>query len=211
MTETSSTRILHLLKTRGPQTAAVIAKQLDMTSVGARKHLANLHENGLIDFTDEAGNIGRPKRYWSLTDDGHKQFPDTHEFLTLELISAARRAFGDDGLDRLIADRETETMHRYEAAIPDTAPLASKVKSLARLRTEEGYMASATRNRDGSYLLVENHCPICAAAKECQGFCRSELAIFQSILGDAASIERSEHVLSGARRCAYLITPRDAG
>jgi predicted ArsR family transcriptional regulator len=28
------------------------------------------------------------------------------------------------------------------------------------------------------YFLIENHCPICAAATECQGFCRAELSNF---------------------------------
>jgi predicted ArsR family transcriptional regulator len=33
------------------------------------------------------------------------------------------------------------------------------------LRTEEGYMAEFEAEPDGSFLLIENHCPICAAAK----------------------------------------------
>jgi hypothetical protein len=58
------------------------------------------------------------------------------------------------------------------------------------------------------YLLIENHCPICAAATECQGFCRSELEIFSEALGREVSIERSEHIIAGARRCLYRIQPR---
>jgi predicted ArsR family transcriptional regulator len=54
---------------------------------------------------------------------------------------------------------------------------------------------------------VENHCPICAAATACQGFCRSELAIFREMLGPTCDIERTEHIIQGARRCAYLIRP----
>lgn len=54
-------------------------------------------------------------------------------------------------------------------------------------------------------MLVENHCPICAAATACAGFCRSELETFRAVL--SAEVERSEHILAGARRCAYRITP----
>jgi predicted ArsR family transcriptional regulator len=57
-------------------------------------------------------------------------------------------------------------------------------------------------------LLVENHCPICAAAKECQQFCRSELRVFQQALGDDVRVERVDHILAGARRCAYLVRER---
>jgi predicted ArsR family transcriptional regulator len=68
-------------------------------------------------------------------------------------------------------------------------------------------MADVLPQADGSVLLVENHCPICAAARDCQGFCRSELAIFQDTLGPDCQVERTDHLLAGARRCAYRISP----
>jgi predicted ArsR family transcriptional regulator len=66
-------------------------------------------------------------------------------------------------------------------------------------------MAEAQAQPDGSVLLVENHCPICAAARACQQFCRSELEVFRRVLGEDCSVEREEHQLAGARRCAYRI------
>src|SRR5260370_300875 len=66
-----------------------------------------------------------------------------------------------------------------------------------------------TAMRDGSMLLAENHCPICAAASTCQGLCREELSLFRAVLGDKARVERTDHILAGARRCAYRITAAD--
>ena len=48
MDESSESRILHLLKTRGPQTANALAGWLGMTSVGARQHLTRLQDAGLV-------------------------------------------------------------------------------------------------------------------------------------------------------------------
>jgi predicted ArsR family transcriptional regulator len=67
-------------------------------------------------------------------------------------------------------------------------------------------MAEAKRLPDGDVLLIENHCPICVAAKACQGFCRSELNLFRDVLGPEVHVEREEHILSGARRCAYRLS-----
>src|SRR6267154_2623857 len=67
-------------------------------------------------------------------------------------------------------------------------------------------MAEFERQKDGSFLLIENHCPICAAAKTCQGFCRSELEQFQAAFGADVSVTRQEHLLSDGRRCDYQIT-----
>ena len=60
---------------------------------------------------------------------------------------------------------------------------------------------------DGSFLLVENHCPICAAASMCKGFCETEIDLFCSVLGSSVLVEREEHIVAGDRRCAYRITP----
>jgi predicted ArsR family transcriptional regulator len=54
-------------------------------------------------------------------------------------------------------------------------------------------------------LFVEDHCPICAAAATCQALCRSELAIFRKLLGQGVAVVRVDHVLAGARRCAYRV------
>ena len=68
-------------------------------------------------------------------------------------------------------------------------------------------MAEVLPQADGSMLLVENHCPICAAAEACTGLCAKELEIFQALLGEHVEIERTEHILKGSRRCAYRIIP----
>lgn len=204
---TSEGQILRFLKFRGPQSTDSIARHLKITLPGARKHLNALLGAHLVGFDDESGQVGRPKRSWHLTAAAEKRFPDTHSVLTLEMIGAVRTVFGDDGLDRLISTRESETEARYRAALAGFDDTAQKVAKLAELRSEEGYMAEWRAEPDGSFLLAENHCPICAAARICQGFCRSELAVFRSVLGPGVAVERAQHILAGARRCAYVIQP----
>nr|MDJ0635647.1 hypothetical protein [Xenococcaceae cyanobacterium MO_188.B29] len=58
---------------------------------------------------------------------------------------------------------------------------------------------------DGSFLLIENHCPICAAAIACTGLCQREQEIFQTVLGENIDIARTEHIVAGERRCVYRI------
>jgi hypothetical protein len=70
-----------------------------------------------------------------------------------------------------------------------------------------GYMARVEAVADEGFLLVEDHCPICAAAMTCQGFCSVELQVFRNLLGPGCQIERQDHLLTGARRYAYRITP----
>jgi predicted ArsR family transcriptional regulator len=66
-------------------------------------------------------------------------------------------------------------------------------------------MAESKKNRDGSYVLIENHCSIRSAAEACVGLCERELDLFRSILGTGVEVEREEHIVSGDRRCVYRI------
>ena len=85
-----------------------------------------------------------------------------------------------------------------------TMPLLA---ALTRLRSDEGYMAEFRRDPETSgWLFVENHCPICAAARLCTGLCREELALFRRVLGKDVRVERVSHILAGAKRCAYRVT-----
>jgi predicted ArsR family transcriptional regulator len=71
-------------------------------------------------------------------------------------------------------------------------------------------MATWQEADDGGLLLIENHCPICAAATACQGFCRAELDVFRAVLGPETEVVRNEHIVAGARRCSYSIRKTDA-
>ena len=110
-------------------------------------------------------------------------------------------------LDEVIALRTGAQQHVYEQAIAEAGDsLAERAGALARMRTAEGYMAEVTGEPD-DLLLIEHHCPICEAAEACAGFCRAELGVFRTVLGEDVSVERTEHLLAGASRCAYRIRP----
>ena len=202
-------RVLFQLKTRGPLTATQLAGRLGVTSMAVRQHLAALQEEVLVEYADERRKVGRPARVWSLTPEAAGRFPDSHADLTVDLIEGMRASFGEEGLERLLKYRNRHQLRRYRARMPDAdVSIERRVAALAAIRRDEGYMAEWSRERDGALLLVENHCPICAAAQSCQGLCRDELALFRRVLGGNVQVERVDHLLAGARRCAYRISPK---
>ncbi|MCC2672465.1 MAG: putative transcriptional regulator [Armatimonadetes bacterium] len=205
-TRTPADRLLLQLKTRGPLTATELGAALRTTGEAARQQLVRLAAEGLVVSSNEVRGVGRPAQVWTLTADGHRRFPDTHAELTVGLIRTIRTVLGEESLDRLIAAREAETRELYAEALEGVDTSEERVARLAEIRTREGYMAEWRREGD-DFLLIENHCPICAAAAVCQGFCAAELSVFQDTLGPEVRVERVEHIQAGARRCAYRVTP----
>lgn len=202
----SQDRIMDRLKTRGPQSVKILSKQLGMTTMGVRQHLADLEAKGLVLQTQEERQTrGRPVHLWKLSKSGHNRFPDSHAQTALELIDVIRSSLGEESLNQLIDSRSAKVQASYRAQLDASAPeLQQQIERLAQLRSEEGYMAEVRLLPDG-WMLIENHCPICSAATSCQQFCKSELEIFQRLFENEATIERTDHLLEGARRCAYKI------
>jgi predicted ArsR family transcriptional regulator len=203
---TTKRTIVDRLK-RSDATVAELAAALSMTEAGVRQHLDALAENGLVEsHTRPSEGRGRPPTVWRLTDLAHDLFPDRHDDLTVELIAAVRTALGDEGLARVIDARAEKQRAAYERAMPKRGSLRARAEALARVRAEEGYVAEVVDDPDGrGVLLVEHHCPICAAATSCPGLCSSELELFRTVLGPQVSVERTQHLLGGDRRCAYRI------
>ena len=198
--------ITKLLKTEGPTDSAKLAETLGLTTMAVRQHLYALQSEGLVTAEERPVPIGRPAKFWRLTAEADRLFPEAYAELSVALIDSIKESFGDDGLDRVLASRCVRQQTDYQKRIRPGDPLEKKLKALARVRTEEGYMAEVRKEDDGSFLLVENHCPICAAANACQGFCSTELDLFRSVLGPTVTVERVQHIIAGDLRCVYRVT-----
>lgn len=203
---TSADRFLTLLKTGGPRSAAGLARELGITGEGARLHLLKLLDDGLVEAVTEPKGVGRPQQIWSLTERGNRRFPDSHSDLTVQLISTIEEVLGPDALNNVIVAREQVISDRYYKALAPIADFSAKMSRLAEMRHSEGYLAEWRKDGD-AYLFIEHHCPICAAATVCTSICQVELKTFRRIFGEFATVERTDHLLSGAKKCVYRIVP----
>ena len=201
--------ILSLLKQQGPSDSEALGAHLGISAMAVRQHLYALQAQKLVTYEEEQRPIGRPAKMWGLTPGAESHFPDAHAGLTVNLINAVAQTFGEEGVKRVVLQSTHQQIENYRSRIPAGASLQNRLKMLISLRNEEGYMAEVQRQSDGSFFLIENHCPICAAANVCPMLCDSELDIFRAILGEGVVIERTEHMLAGARRCVYRMRPAE--
>jgi predicted ArsR family transcriptional regulator len=204
---TGRAAVRELLKREGPISAGSAAQRLGITAMAVRQHLYALRNTGEADHVEEARPRGRPVKLWRATQAADPHFADSHSALAADLIVQMKKAFGEDGLDRLLKLRNAELEKTYRAKTDRARTLKAKLEALVRIRSAEGYLAEVRRDSEtGAWLFVENHCPICAAARLCTGLCREELALFHRVLGKNVRVERLSHILAGAGRCAYRVT-----
>ena len=201
-------KILDLLKRGGPQPASVLAGALGVTPMAARLQLYELQGEGLVDVAEPESETpkkrGRPVKHWTLTDDAARVFPDAHQGLAVNMLKSVEALFGAEGLAKVVKQHSDTQRVAYKDQMAGAKNIGDRVKRLAKARSDEGYMAEAVKDgRD--WVLIENHCPICSAARACTGLCANELEVFKDVLGADCTVTREEHLLSGGRRCAYRI------
>src|SRR5262249_61641784 len=118
--------ILELLKWHGPQDARSLAERLAVSAMAVRQHLYALAEDKLVASEEEARPMGRPAKLWRLTPAADEFFPNAHADLTVSLIQSMRQAFGEGGLERLIAVRTEQQIAAYRGEVPRRRTLRAR-------------------------------------------------------------------------------------
>src|SRR5688500_5996567 len=140
--------ITKLLKTEGPFDSAQLAERLGLSAMAIRQHLYALQRELLVTAEERPGPIGRPTKFWGLTREADRLFPEAYAELSVALIDALEDTFGAEGLNRVLVSRSERQRADYTKRIRPADSLKKKLRELARVRTEEGYMAEVRANGD---------------------------------------------------------------
>ena len=200
-TNDTRTNIINLLKINGKMTINEVSTQLDMSSMGVRQHLNSLEREGLVEYSRQKSSRGRPKYIYTLTEQAKEMFPESYKSLTIEVLEEAEDIGGENLVNQLFTKRMDSQIQSYTKRLQGKN-FNKKVKELAKIRSEEGYMAKISKNGD-NYSLVEHHCPISMIAKKYRILCETEKKLFQRVLG--VEVKREHHLMCGSHKCSYYI------
>lgn len=194
-------RILQLLKMRARMSVSQLTDALHISAMGVRQHLAILEKEGLVEYYREKQERGRPHHLYRLTDEAGSLFPTTYANFAVGLLHEVARFNGPGFINKVFRGRMKAQLQTYQQRL-EGKNLLERVKELARIRDEEGYMARFDEN-DTDYVLIEHNCPIAVIAEEYPHVCEIELALFRQSLG--TKVYRVEHLMQGSHRCCYRI------
>src|SRR6266567_2423128 len=124
--------VVKLLKSEGAMDAAKLADRLGLTAMAVRQHLYELQREKLVSAQERPAALGRPTKYWQLTREADRLFPDAYAELSVALIDALGDAFGEAGLKQILDSRCARQKAEYSRRIPSSLPLREKVHRLAR-------------------------------------------------------------------------------
>jgi DeoR family transcriptional regulator, suf operon transcriptional repressor len=202
--------LLHLRRS-GPSAPDAIAGALGASRSGVAQQLRALDTAGLVTRTAVRHGVGRPRHLYDVTSLAQELFPSNYDGLATGLLAAILEVGGDGLLEDVFAARRRQSEARLrdqvDAALPEGAPLEDRVRELARLQDELGYLAEARVDATG-IRLVEHNCAVLDVASGNPAACRAELDLFRSVLG--TDVTRERHIAGGDRCCEYRVGPPTA-
>ena len=196
--------IVMTLKKRGEATTDELAEAVGITASAVRQHLHPLAADGLVVHREERAGPGRPRHWYRLTSVAETLFPKRYGELANQLLGFVEDS--DAGLVDLAFERRRQLRTEKALVRLGDRPFDERVRELAKILDEDGYLADCERLPDGTWLVVEHNCAVIDVARRYGQACTSELAFLRDALADAR-VERVAHMIAGAHVCAYEISP----
>ncbi len=199
--------LLLRLRLDGPSSPDQLAERIGASRTGVLQQLRALEAAHLVSRQTVRHGVGRPRHLYDVTADAQDLFPSNYDGLAAGLLAAIESVGGDDLLDQVFAARRRQLGDRVRGQMAERvdpeAPLLERVRELAVIQGDQGYLADATLGPDGTIRLREHNCAIYHIAAGSPAACQAELELFTEILG--AEVVREQHIASGDRCCSYRI------
>lgn len=198
--------LLHL-RQAGPTSPDGLATALGASRTGVLQQLHALEAANLVGHSTERHGVGRPRHLYDVTPDAQDLFPADYDGLAAGLLAAIAEVGGPDLIEDVFAARRRQIGHRLRQTlarrVAPGADLVDRVRELAVLQDEAGYLAEWLVGEDGAVRLRENNCAIYHVARETDAACAAELQLFRELLGE--DVVRETHIVSGDRCCTYRV------
>lgn len=199
--------ILVRLRQGGPLSPDRLAVDLRASRTGVLQQLRALEAAHLVSRQTVRHGVGRPRHMYDVTPDAQDLFPSNYDGLAAGLLAAIVAVGGDDLVEQVFAARRRQVgalvRRRFAERVRSGAPLHERVRELAVIQDEQGYLGEVEIDGDGTIRLREHNCAIYHVAHQTPRACEAELELFRDVLG--ADVVRETHIAAGDRCCSYRI------
>jgi predicted ArsR family transcriptional regulator len=199
--------ILVRLRRDGHATPDQLAGAIGASRTGVLQQLRALEAAGFVSRQTVRHGVGRPRHLYDITPEAQELFPTNYDGLAAGLLAAISEVGGEGLVEQVFIARRRQIGDRVKRQLDDrvgaAAPLAERVRELAVIQDEQGYLANAVLGSDGIIRLREHNCAILDVARGTRAACDAELDLFREVLG--ADVVRETHIAAGDRSCTYRI------
>ena len=201
----SSTRekILETILKNQRVTINDLAEDVGINPISVRHHIVKLEAEGLVSSEDVRHGVGRPRRYYFLTDEGMETFPTRYLTLTTRLLAKIKTTLPKDVVHMLFTQLGSEMANDASADFdPTDLEMEERLEVLKKFLESEGFSVSWER-KDDHYHIKELNCPYYQVGQSHPEVCSVDRAMISNFLSVPAT--RINCILEGDSFCTYVV------
>ncbi len=200
--ERTQEAVLVFIKRMGEVTVADLCKELGITSMAVRRHIAALQKDGLVDSRIVRQSRGRPTYHYKLTEKAEGLFPTGFQNLAVDLLDVVYEQSGDTGVMDLLSRRNDKMADRFKSRVT-AKDMKGRVAEVAKIFSENGYMTEWETLPDGNFIIFQRHCAVHDLALQYQQLCVLEPQLMENLLG--VKVTRQQYILKNDPVCGYVV------
>lgn len=201
----SSTRdkILETILSKQLVTINDLADQVGINPISVRHHIVKLEADGLVASEDKRHGVGRPRRYYFLTEEGMESFPTRYLTLTTRLLEKIKNTLPEDTVNALFTQLGSEMATDASSEVElDALPMEDRLEVLKEYLQNEGFSVSWERKND-EYHIKELNCPYYQVGQSHPEVCAVDRVMISDFLNVPAT--RVNCILDGDSHCTYVV------
>jgi DeoR family transcriptional regulator, suf operon transcriptional repressor len=194
-------RVLQTLMTRQRCTINELAEAVDINPISVRHHISRLQADGLVDSAEERHGVGRPRRWYFLTDNGRERFPTRYLRLTMRLLEQLKETVPLPLVNQLFAQMAKDLAADYADELEGLS-MEKRLNLVKDLLTSEGFTVDWEQQGD-VYHIHESNCPYFHVGQNHPEVCSVDQTLISTVLSVPA--EKIQCMLRGDTHCTFIV------
>ncbi len=200
--KTTRDRVLQTLLSRQRCTINELAIAVDINPISVRHHIARLEADGLVTSEEIRHGVGRPRRWYYLTERGREHFPTHYLRFTIRLLEQLKETMPKAMVNGLFSQIAKDMAASYELEMSGLN-IEERLKLVASLLNKEGF--SVEWEKQGTdYVIREVSCPYYHIGQNHPEVCSVDQTLISTMLMVPA--EKVKCVLNGDTHCTYIVS-----
>lgn len=185
-----------------------LSSHLGITKTAVKDHLLKIEGLGYLTFTDSKGSVGRPRRRYLLSTEGHDAFPKQYSWLSNVLLELLAEDLGKERIAHImqsLADKVAKSMSNKFAGIVSSTEL---LEQIAKTLNDLGYRALLKQSdlRKGAVIEATN-CVYHSVAMEHPELCGFDVRFIENVSGLNVKLESC--IARGGAVCRFCLRKKN--
>jgi predicted ArsR family transcriptional regulator len=194
-------RVLQTLLFRERCTINELADTVQINPISVRHHISRLEADGLVAFDETRHGVGRPRRFYFLTEKGREHFPTRYIRLTMRLLEQLKESVPPIFIKGLFTQMAQDMASNYQSEMTGL-PMDQRIELVKQFLNREGFSVEVEKLGD-SYHIRESNCPYFQVGQTHPEVCSLDQTLISTLLNIPA--QKVQCLLHGDAHCTYIV------